>query len=65
LSTALKSQYVSPPELAELVSRSPMTVRRWLEAGLLPSVRLPSGRRLIPGEAVEKLLTPTPARDAR
>jgi predicted site-specific integrase-resolvase len=39
-----------------------MTVRRWLEVGLLPSVRLPPERRLIPGEEVEKLLTPRPVR---
>jgi excisionase family DNA binding protein len=33
------------------------TVRRWLAAGRLRSVRLPSGERRIPFEAVQALLT--------
>jgi excisionase family DNA binding protein len=33
------------------------TVRRWVKAGRLPSLRYPSGQFRIPESAVEKILT--------
>jgi|ERR1017187_940787 excisionase family DNA binding protein len=47
--------YLSPEEVGKMFRASKSTVRRWVEAGRLPAVRI--GRRLlIPTEAVEKLV---------
>lgn len=49
------TQYLSPEEVGKMFRASKWTVRRWVEAGRLPAVRL--GRRLlIPGDAVQKLV---------
>src|SRR4249919_1790007 len=48
-------KYLSPEEVGKMFRASKWTVRRWVDAGRLPAVRL--GRRLlIPAEAVEKLV---------
>jgi excisionase family DNA binding protein len=48
-------KYLSPDEVGKMFRASKWTVRRWVDAGRLPAVRL--GRRLlIPAEAVEKLV---------
>ena len=50
-----ESKYLSPEEVGKMFRASKWTVRRWVEAGRLPSVRV--GRRLlIPAEAVEQLV---------
>lgn len=35
---------ISPQQAASRLNLSPHTVRKWCDAGLLPSKRLPSGR---------------------
>ena len=48
-------KYLSPEEVGKMFRASKSTVRRWVEAGRLPAVRL--GRRLlIPADAVDKLV---------
>jgi excisionase family DNA binding protein len=48
-------KYLSPEEVGKMFRASKWTVRRWVDAGRLPAVRI--GRRLlIPAEAVEKLV---------
>jgi excisionase family DNA binding protein len=42
---------------ADLLSVHPRTLRRWLAAGLLESVKLPTGERRVRFEAVQALLT--------
>lgn len=50
-----ESNYLSPEEVGKMFRASKSTVRRWVEAGRLPAVRI--GRRLlIPAEAVDKLV---------
>jgi excisionase family DNA binding protein len=47
--------YLSPEEVGKMFRASKWTVRRWIDAGRLPAVRL--GRRLlVPAEAVDKLV---------
>ena len=49
-----ESKYLSPEEVGKMFRASKWTVRRWVEAGRLPAVRV--GRRLlIPAEAVKQL----------
>jgi excisionase family DNA binding protein len=51
-----ESKYLSPEEVGKMFRASKWTVRRWVEAGRLPAVRV--GRRLlIPAEAVKQLVT--------
>jgi excisionase family DNA binding protein len=48
-------KYLSPEEVGGMFRASRWTVRRWVEAGRLPAIRI--GRRLlIPAEAVDKLV---------
>lgn len=48
-------KYLSPEEVGKMFRASKWTVRRWVDAGRLPALRL--GRRLlIPAFAVEKLV---------
>jgi excisionase family DNA binding protein len=47
-------KYLSPEQVGKMFMASKWTVRRWIEAGRLPAVRV--GRRwLIPAEAVEAI----------
>ena len=56
-------QYLTPEQVGERFLTTKWTVRRWIEAGRLPAVRL--GRRwLIPVEAVEALGQTTQVDDA-
>jgi excisionase family DNA binding protein len=50
-----KPKYLSPEEVGTMFRASKWTVRRWIEAGRFPAVRI--GRRLlIPAEVVQKLV---------
>ena len=42
-------------QAAELLGVSTDTVRRWADAGRLPTTRMPSGRRVVDGEALAEL----------
>jgi len=37
-------EFLTEKDLADYLSFSPRTIRRWRRAGYLPAVRLPSGR---------------------
>lgn len=40
------------------------TVHRWAKTGRIPSVELPSGRLLIPADAIDEYAAPVPASDS-
>lgn len=48
-------------EVAEEMSVHPETVRRWTRQGLLPAIKLPSGRRRYRREDVDALKASVPA----
>ena len=43
-------------EVARLLEVDPRTVKRWMDQGILPHVKLPSGTRRIYKAQVEKIL---------
>jgi excisionase family DNA binding protein len=51
--------YLRAGDIARLSGASVRTVRRWIADTLLPSVKV-RGMRLVPREAIERLLTPIP-----
>jgi len=51
--------FVSPNTLGRLVGRHQETIRRWIVAGRLPAIVLPSGQYSIPASVVDELLAPT------
>jgi excisionase family DNA binding protein len=51
--------YLRAGDIARLSGASVRTVRRWIADTLLPSVKV-RGMRLVPREAIERLLTPAP-----
>jgi excisionase family DNA binding protein len=50
--------YVRIAELADELGCHRERVRLWIRTGLLPAVRTPGGMHLVPGEFVERMLTP-------
>jgi excisionase family DNA binding protein len=52
---------LTPEEVAERLRVSPRSVRRWIAAGKLAAVILPSGRVRIDEAAVDALTAPQPA----
>ncbi len=48
--------YVSVPAAGRALGRSPASLRRWVERGLIPAVTLPSGQTVIPTTALDELL---------
>ena len=52
----MPGDYLTTGEAAKLLGVNPVTIIRYTATGKLPVVRLPSGHRRIPREAVEKLL---------
>jgi excisionase family DNA binding protein len=57
------TQLLTPREVAERLRVSPKTVRRWVRKRTLDVCILPSGRYLIPVQAIEEVET-IRARDA-
>ena len=55
LSLDMSHQFLTVNEVAALVRRTPRTIYRWIERGLLPAHRIRSGW-LIASESVRKLL---------
>ncbi|MFD1967482.1 MerR family DNA-binding transcriptional regulator [Pseudonocardia alni] len=55
-------KFVGIGKAAEQAGVSTETIRRWCDAGHLPSWRTPGGHRRILLDAVEKLARPTSAR---
>ena len=45
-------------EAADLLRVHPTTMRRWLRAGKLDHVRLPTGERRVPLRALQDLMVP-------
>ena len=41
----MQKTLLAPDEVAQIVGVSSQTVRRWADAGILPTIRLPSGVR--------------------
>lgn len=56
--------YLSLPEAAAALDVSQSSVRRWVKAGRLKAIKLPSGRRRIRREDVEAILSSDVAPDA-
>jgi excisionase family DNA binding protein len=56
--------YLSLPEAAAALDVSQSSVRRWVKAGRLKAIKLPSGRRRIRREDVEAILASDVAPDA-
>lgn len=54
-------QLLTAPEAAEVLQVSVNTLRKWGDAGALPSVRTPGGHRRFRRSDVEALLAPSPA----
>lgn len=52
------AELLSAPKAAELLQVSDETIRRWAEAGKLPFVELPSGRRVFRRADIEAILAP-------
>jgi excisionase family DNA binding protein len=50
-----RNDMLSLPEVATLAGRHPEFVRQLIAAGRLPASRTPSGRWLLPAEAVDML----------
>ena len=50
-------RYLKPAEVARLVGKSVRTVRRWIRAKILPSVKI-GGARMIAIADLEQLLSP-------
>ncbi|NQU96601.1 MAG: helix-turn-helix domain-containing protein [Chloroflexi bacterium] len=56
------TEFLTVDAVAELCHRHPVSIRRWIRAGLLPAVKpdnKPGGRFLIRREDLDALLTPT------
>lgn len=51
------TDYYTPNEAAEILKVNPRTVRRWVAAGKLEALTLPSGRVRIPKAALEPYST--------
>lgn len=49
-------RFYKPTEVARALGVSDATVSRWIKKGKLEAVRLPSGRPIVPAEAVEQIL---------
>lgn len=47
--------FFTASDIASMFGVSPATVSRWLAAGRVESVKLPSGRRVVPAAVVERL----------
>ena len=54
----MPDQLLTPAEVATVFGVSPRTVNRWIEAGRLVAVVLPSGRARVKRSDVEALLAP-------
>jgi excisionase family DNA binding protein len=52
-------EYLRAGDIARLSGASVRTVRRWIAEKILPSVKV-RGMRLVPRNAVERLLSPAP-----
>lgn len=52
---ALEPAVYTIPQIADLLTLAPLTVRRWIARGDLPSVKV-GNRRLVPKAAVDGLL---------
>jgi excisionase family DNA binding protein len=48
---------LKPIEAANILRRTPRTIRRWISLGLLQAVRPAGGNPLIPRSEIERLLT--------
>lgn len=49
-------------QVADRLGVSPQTVRRWADAGLIPSARLPSGQRRFDPDQIEAIVKETTPR---
>lgn len=55
------TQLVTVNAAAKRLALHPETLRRWIQAGRIPAVRLPNGRLRITEAELEKLLAGGPA----
>ena len=53
---AARAQYITPVQCARLVNKSVRTVRRWIQAQIVPSIKV-GGSRLIAIADLERLLS--------
>jgi excisionase family DNA binding protein len=50
-----QTNYISPPEVAEILHCSPKTVSRWAKEGKLPFMRTMGGHRRYPEREIREL----------
>ncbi len=55
----MATKLITPSEAAARFGIHPASIRRWAASGLIPSVRTPTGRVLVPSDLIEKLAVPT------
>lgn len=54
--TNQNTEFLTPGQVAKLFNVRPRTVTRWADTGKLPYIRIPSGHRRYPKNAVMELL---------